>query len=300
MSAPTFNTYYTHYSDEVARLADSIVIENDGSPSLAGGDDYAPETLVDDNPAKLAKITEGGSGSPAAGLVSGAWVLSYSAPQPIALVGLIHHSFGDPTSGSPSGSVRFEGNVTDDFSSPAMSVEIEIPEWLGTGTGRWPQNAWKDLTGESGYLAGGYQFYRLIIEDNPQNIELGQLWCASVIRQFDPDLRWGLSIGADKPQIENRTSFGVSTIYARGTTIWTAEADIQLTDEMRDALEAHWYDVEGRARPWLLVPSGPGTPNRCYLVRYTMTDRQAQWNSHETHSQHLSFQEVGRGLRPGE
>jgi hypothetical protein len=302
MAAPAFNTIYTHYSDEVARLADTIEIENDTSPSLSGGDDYAPEVLVDDNPAKVAKINETDGGSPAVGLVSGAWIFSYSAPQPIAVAGLIHHSFDETESvspGSPAPSVRLEGNSTSDFSNPEFSAAFTIPPWLGTGTGRWPQNPWLNLTEQSGYTAEGFQFWRLVIENNSQNIQLGQVVFGSTLRQFDPDLRWGLRINADKPQIENRTSFGVSTIYARGTTIWNQEADILLTDDMRDALEAHWYDVEGRARPWLLIPSGPGDPTRCYLVRYTMTEIAEQWQTHETFSKRLQFQEVGRGLRPG-
>jgi hypothetical protein len=286
---PTFNTIYTRYSDEVARLADSIEIESDTSPSLSGGDDYDPETLVDDNPAKVAKIES----------TTGAWHFTYSEKQPVALVALIHHTFDESAIESPNANVRIEANDTGTFGAPAFAADIPIPPWLGVGTGSWPQNPWIDLTAVSGYDPDGWLHYWLIIENNSQNIQLGQVIFSPVIRQFDPDLRWGLRHTADKPQIENRTSFGISTLYPRGTTIWTAEADILLTDDMRADLESHWYDVEGRARPFVIVPSGPVRSDRCYLVRYTMTDEQVQWNSHEILAQRLSFQEVGRGLRPG-
>lgn len=297
---PAFNTIYSLYSDEVARQADSITIENDGSPSLSGGDDYAPETLVDDNPAKVAKINATDMGSPATSAVSGAWIFAYSAKQPIALAALIHSTADDDVNpGSPNGRVLLEGNNTDDFTNPAFSAEFVIPPWLGSGTGRWPQNAYMLVDQESGYDPDGYFFWRLAFENQSQNIQLGQVRFHPAYYSFDPDLRWGLRVSADKPQIENRTAFGVSTIYPRGTTIWAKDADILLTEEMREALETHWYDVEGRARPWILIPSGPTRSDRCYLVRYTMTDEQIQWNSHDILAQRLSFQEVGRGLRPG-
>src|SRR6185436_20017195 len=154
-------------------------------------------------------------------------------------------------------------------------------------------------TDNQDYDADGFRYWRLVIENNSQNIQLGQVWFGSTIRRFDPDVRWGLKVTPRKLQIENRTSYDVSTIYPLGTTLWGYEADLMATDALAEALEQHWYDVEGRALPFLLVPSGPGPDDRCYLVRYTMTDRQAQWNFDNTQDMHLAFQEVGRGLRPG-
>lgn len=289
MTMPAFNTIYSFYSDEVARLADSIVIENDTSPSLAGDDQYAPAALIDDNPAKVAKI----------GDTSGAWIFSYPSAQRIDLAALFHHSF-DATDGSPDVSVRLEGNATNDFTTPTFSASFVIPAWLGAGDTRWPQNPWMDLTQETGYSETGFQYWRLIIENNSQNIQLGQVRFHSAIYRFEPDdLRWGLTTAADRPQVENRTSFGISTIYPRQTAIWSREADLQADDVLAATLERHWHDVGGRAYPFVLIPAGPGSDDRAYLVRYAMTDRQAQWNFDNWHAMRLGFQEVGRGLRPG-
>lgn len=288
---PAFNTIYTNYSDEVARLADSIEIENDTSPSLSGGDDYGPATLIDDNPAKVAKIND----------TSGAWLYTYSEKQPIALALLIHGTFDETVAnpGSPAPSVRLEGNNTSDFSSPAFAAEFIIPPWLGSGTGRWPQNPWLDLTAASGYDDDGFFFWRLVAENQSQNIQLGLSLFYPTIRRFDPDLRWGLRTAATKPIIENATSFGVSTIYSRGTTIWKENAELRCDDAMAEAFENHWYDVDGRARPFGLVPSGPVRDDRCFFVRYAMTEREIAWNSQQHLDKVLAFQEVGRGLRPG-
>lgn len=294
MAAPTFNTIYTHYWDDVARQAASITIEDDTVPSLSGGEVYGPDALTDDNPAKVAKICEDSTGEPATGPVSGAWIFEYASKQPILLAALIH-----TTASADVGSVLLQGNNTADFSSPAFSAEFTIPPWLGVQAGRWPQNPYMLLEDLDGFDPLGFFFWRLAFLDQTENIQVGQVRFHSVFYEFDPDLRWGVKHGADKPQIENRTAFGVSTLYARGTTIWSAEADIQLTDDMRAALEAHWYDVEGRTRPWILIPSGPVQSDRCYLVRYAMTDESVRWDNWDITSQKLAFQEVGRGLRPG-
>ena len=296
MGTPAFNTIYTHYTDEVARLA-TITIEGDTVPSRAGGAAYAPASLVDDNPAKVAKINEDDTDAPATGPVTGAWLFDFGAAQRIDFAALIHTTAA--TTGSPSPRVALQGNTTASFASPAFSADFVIPPWLGTSSGRWPQNPYMRVDTETGYSAAGFRYWRLLFENQPENIQVGEVRFHAHYYQFDPDLRWGLSVRSDKPQIENRTAFGVSTLYARGTTIWEEEADIMLTDPMRAALEDHWYDVEGRTRPWVIVPSGPVRHDRCYLVRYALTDERVQWDLPELTRQRLQFQEVGRGLRPG-
>lgn len=288
MTIPAFNTIYQHYADEVGRLAATVEIET-GSAVSPADDDYGPDSLIDDNPAKVAKIED----------TTGAWLFTYDAPQRIDLAALIHHTFDATEGGSPSASVRLEGNTSNSWTSPAFSAEFVIPPWFGTGTRAWPVNPWLDLTSVSGYSQSGFQYWRLIAENQSQNLQLGMVWFGSQIRRFDPDLRWGVRHSDDKPQIENRTSFGISTIYSRGTTIHGIEAEMLPDDTMADALEQHWYDVEGRARPWLLIPSGPISDDRAYLVRYSSTDRQIQWNFDDYHEMRFTVQEVGRGLRPG-
>lgn len=292
---PAVNTLYTDYWDEVARLA-TITIEDDTDPSLASDDAYAPTALVDDNPAKVAKICETATGAPATGLVSGAWMFAYAEKQPIRFAALFHTNAAESAGAAR---VWLQGNNTADFSAPAFEAEFVIPAWLGTSSGRWPQNPYLLVDEAEGYDPTGFFFWRLAFESQPENIEVGEVRFHRDYYAFDPDLRWGLTVRADKPQIENRTAFGVSTIYARGTTLWAHEAEILLTDEMRTALEAHWYNVEGRTWPWVLVPSGPVRGDRAFLVRYAISEEAARWENPEVVSQRLQFQEVGRGLRPG-
>jgi hypothetical protein len=286
---PQFNTIYQHVEDEVARLAD-ITIETGAAVSPAD-DDYGPASLVDDNPAKVAKIED----------TTGAWQLEFDSPQRADIIGLIHTTLDETTDspGSPAPRVRIQGNNTASWATPAFEADISVPAWLGTGTRRWPVNPWLDLTAQDGYDEDGFLFWRLFIENQSQNIQVGELWLGQVIRRFDPDLRWDLRRRERKPEIENRTSFEVDTTYSRGTTIWEQEAELDADDEMAAALERHWYDVEGRARPWLIVPSGPIANDRCCLVKYMTTERQMEWNFENMHRMRLGFQEKGRGLRPG-
>jgi hypothetical protein len=284
---PQFNTIYQFYSDEVARLA-TITVES-GAVVSPVDPDYAPASLVDDNPAKVAKIDD----------TSGAWLFEYASAQRIDLAALIHHNF-DESTGSPGVSVRLEANTSNSWGAPPFSATFTIPPWFSVGTRRWPVNPWLDLTQATGYTTTGYRYWRLVVDGNSQDLQLGEVWFGSQIRRFEPnDLKWGLTPGAHKPQIENRTSFEISTTYSRGTTVWRQEADLMADDTLAAELERHWYDVEGRARPWLLIPSGPIDDDRAYLVRYATTDRQMQWNWENANDMRLAFQEVGRGLRPG-
>lgn len=283
---PQFNTMYNGLSDEVARLATSITIETGGvSPE---DENYGPDNLVDENPAKVAKIEA----------TTGAWLFAYNEKQRIDIAALFHHNFA-ASSESPAPSVRLEGNDTNSWATPSFSAEFTIPDWFASGTRRWPVNPYLILTDLSGYDPAGFLYWRLVVEGNSENLQLGQVWFGSTIRTFDPDLRWGPMPLVTKPQIENSTSFLVDTIYPRGTTRWSMEADLRASDDLSAALEAHWYDVDGRAHPWPLFLAGPIASDRAYLVRYATTERQMQWNFENQQDMRLAFREVGRGLRPG-
>jgi hypothetical protein len=257
--------------------------------------------LVDDNPAHLFKTLG----------LSGAVQLAYDEPQPVALVSLIHPTLevdddvrlqGDPGSGSP---------LAPDWDAPAFDVQVPVPGWLGTAPQRWPLNPWLDLTAAEGYTSAGFRFYRLcwgLTTPLSQPLQCGQLWLGQTIRYLDPDLRWEYTPTANKRIIDQRTSFDVSTIYSRGTTHWRLEAEILQDDALEADLEAHWYDVDGRSKPWLLIPRPPGEgqvdvmtgrTNRAYLVRYATTDRPRPHIFRGLHRARLTVEEVSRGLRPG-
>ena len=274
---PSAAAIYQQYSDEVAHLA-TITIETCVDP---GDDNYGPAALVDDNPAKVAKINS----------VTGAWQFAYPAKKPVAIVGLIHADF------DAGADVVIQGDDAADWVTPAFEAAITIPAWLGSGTGAWPVNPWLDLTEAAGYDAAGWQYYRLLVTANSQNLQLGQVWFGSEIRRLSPNLHWGFTERSQKRTIANETSYGVQTIYTRGTTEWRLEASGEFGATLQAALEAQWADVDGTAYPWLFVPDG--LVNRCYLVRWAELIRAERHIFSQQIGQELVIRELARGLRPG-
>jgi len=274
---------YQRYSDEVARLA-TITIETGVDP---GDATYGPAALVDDNPAKVAKIDS----------VTGAYQFAYPAKQPVALVGLVHHDF------DAGADVLIQGDDAADWVTPAFEAAITIPPWLGSGTRAWPVNPWLDLTEEYDYEPLGWQYYRLVITGNSQTLQLGQVWFGETIRRLDPHLQWGRSHTHAKRYIRNRTAFDVETIYSRGTTLWRLEGTHGRDDTLQALLAAQWFDADGAAYPWLFVPNG--LENRCHLVRWGEEARVETQIvgppslSDSIWEQRLVITELARGLRPG-
>lgn len=275
------NAIYQRSSDNVAPNA-TITVQS-GTPDTA----YPPANLVDLNPAKPAKIDD----------TAGAWLFDFGAAQRIDLVALIHHDFAGEGE-VVTNNVKIQANTSDSWGSPAFEAVFSIPAWQGTGSRLWPINPWLNLTTESGYSTTGWRYWRLVIADNSQNLELGEIWMSQTIRQLDPDIRWGATRTTRKLDVEHRTAYGVTAgIVGRGTTIWQQDGEILLTDDLREDLIAQWYDVDGRVLPWLLIPDGD--VNAAYLVRWATSEQQIARLYNDAHNMQVSVVEVGRGLRPG-
>jgi hypothetical protein len=146
---------YTLPSDNVAPNA-TITIQTGTDPA---DENYAPEVLVDMNPARMAKILS----------TTGAWLFDFTNPQRIDLAAFIHGTFETTCT------LKLQGNATDVWTSPSFDVEIDVLPWYGTGTRRWPKNHWLDLTEHAGYTTTGYRYWRLVCTGNSQNIWLGQV-----------------------------------------------------------------------------------------------------------------------------
>jgi hypothetical protein len=285
---PATAAIYQRYGDNAVRSA-TITIQTGTAPTGQDLIDYGPASLVDDNPAKVAKINS----------VTGAWVFDFGVAQRLDLFALIHHDF------DPGGDVKLQGNATNTWGSPSFSASFVIPAWDGASSGarRWPVNPWMDVTEQAGYSAAGFRYWRLVITGNSQNLQLGEVWGSPTIRRLDPDLQWNFQRSVLKRQIQNRTAFGVATTYTRGTSEWRIRGDHLFDAALRADLQTHWIEVEGAARPWLFVPEG--LENRCYLVRWleTMREEQQQMDalvgSGEVHTNQFAVEEVSRGLRPG-
>lgn len=269
---------YGFVSDEVGRNA-TVTIETGID---LGDDDYGPDKLHDENPAQPAKI----------GSLTGAWQWQFDAPQRVDILSLIHCTFDEAVD------LKFQARPDpSNWASPAFEVDIVVPAWRGRVGDLWPTNPFKVLTGEAGYSAGGWTYWRLIATGNSQAIWAGQAWLGSQVRRMDPNYRWGYTKNRIRPIVENRTSFGVSTIYDRLTNLWEFTCDLNATDSLADDILDQWFDVGGRAHPFLFVPDP--TVNDAYYVRWKLSEEPMQVNFTNYVSMKLLLEEVGRGLRPG-
>lgn len=281
------NAIYIRPSDNVAPNA-TVTIQTGTDP---GDPQYGPMTLVDLNPARVAKINS----------TTFAWLFDYGSAQRIDIAGFIHGTF-ETTS-----TVRFQGNATDSWGAPSFDVEVDIQPWYGVAPRRWPHNHWVECPLHAGYTTTGYRYWRLICSGNSQNGQLGQVVMSPVIREMNPDLRWEYVDAIRKRNIVNETSYGSKTTYPRGTAQWLCDGDQRMTEALFRSKKEHFFDADGTGFPWLLVPSDPeqdGSPawqehGECYFVRLVEDRFSATHTYFNVRDRKFLVEELSRGLRPG-
>lgn len=268
---------YTHPSDNVAPNA-TLTIQTGVDPADTN---YDPAVLVDLNPARVAKILS----------TTAAWLIDFGAAQRIDLAAFIHSTIEAP------GTLHFQGNAADSWGAPSFNALVPQQAWLGTGTSRWPRNQWLDLTQEAGYSTTGYRYWRILVTGNSQNVWMGQVVLSPTIRLMDPDLRWDYVRAPRKRSIVNETAYGSKTVYSRHTTQFILEGDQRMDETLFDDQEIHFYDSEGLALPWLLIPDGD-EPD-VYFVRWREDVYATTHHFIDVRDRKFTVEELSRGLRPG-
>lgn len=275
----TDTSLYTDWSHELARQA-TITVETGAAEA-----DYGPDLLIDDNPAHVFKATG----------TTVALEFAFAEKTPIDLLALIHATL------EASDDVRLQGDDDADWDAPTFNQVITPSGWVGAGVTRWPVNTWVQPLASAGYDALGFKNYRLAFGiETPlvQALQLGQVWMHAAVQELLLDRN--ADEVRQKPNIDNQTSFLVSTIYTRGTTRWRSAFTLSAlfdTEDERAALQTHWSDVDGGNRPWLFVPDQDQP--ECYLVRWATTEEQITRVVRGVSNRLGGVTEVGRGLRPG-
>lgn len=271
---------YGLWSEEVFRNA-TITIEVGTAQ-----DTYGVERLTDDNPAHLFKANET------------TVVLKFDfagVKTPLAGLLLIHATL------EATDDVWIQGDDVDDFYSPAWEAQITPSGWVGSGDSRWPLNTFFNLSEADGYDPLGFKAYTMtfgVASPLAQALQIGQIFGCPSIRSFELDRNF--QEVRSKPRIDNRTSYEVSTIYSRGTTIWKAPLTFNSLfddDGERAALQTLWDDVDGGNKPWPFVPDT--NESKCYLVRFATTEEQITRVVQGLSTRAGPVEELGRGLRPG-
>lgn len=269
---------YSFLSDEVGRNA-VVSIETGTDPA---DPNYSADHLHDENPAQPAKILSN----------TAAWQWVFGAPQDIQWISLIHATFDAGVD------LKLQArHDTSDWSTPDFEVALTVPPWLGSGNTAWPVNLFKILTGETGYDSDGWECWRLICTGNSQNVWVGQAWLSTAIRYLTPNYRWGYTKTRIRPVVENRSAYGISTVYDRGTNLFEFACNLKATDSLADDLLDQWIDVGGRAHPFMFVADP--TKNDASYVRWKTSEEPMQVTYRDYIEMSLVFEEVARGLRPG-
>lgn len=288
------NTILTHYRHEVGRLA-TVTVDVGTDPA---DPNYGPDILVNDNPAQVAKIDD----------PTGAWLLEMPSAQAVTFAAILHHNIdpfpgGSNVVGSPALNVRLQGNSSNSWTSPSFDEEFIVPSAWNYGTTRaWPIQPWMDLTVFGSPTPPSFQYWRLLIENNSQDLQVGGLKLYSQHLILESDMREGWGRTQRKPIIRNRTAFEVTTKYSRGTTLWQSDGSLFLPTSRAYQIEDHWQDSNGSALPFTIVANG--LRNDARFVERTEDFREVvQFYNEDTDEEWLEIpfavQEVGRGLRPG-
>lgn len=264
------NLVYQRVSDQVADDA-TITVQTgtiDAEYPLAG--------LTDGNPAKPTKLNE----------TSGAFLFTFGAAQRIDLIAIPHHNL---TAGLE---VRIQGNAADAWGAPTFNALITIPAWRSDG---WPVGPWLDLRSDPNYSVGGFQYWRLaIVGVNAAPVALGQVWLGAEFRELSPNISWGSQDGEFHKITEHETDFGVVLSYDFGLLRRTLSGELDAPDATRDLVLDWWRSSNGRARPFILCPSGD--VNEALMVRWADMKIDTTRVVTDRNTMALAFQEVSRGL----
>lgn len=261
---------YARPSDNVAPLATAVT-------ASAGDAGYPAANLVDQDPAKPAKLTT----------TSGNWVFNLPVgSRRVDVVALIHHNL---TAGLE---VRIQGNTTDSWSSPSFNQLITIPAYHEDGFSVCP---FLDLTGLSGYTTGGFQFWRVaVIGTNAANVAIGEVVLASLKRQLEVNLHWGAEDHDEHPTIEHRTSHGVVRTYDLGCKVRRLKGEVETSDAGLASLRSLHRDARGRVKPFVMVPD-PDV-NDAWFVRFDDTRFGRSMVFVDRSHVLVGFEELSRGL----
>jgi hypothetical protein len=236
---------------------------------------YPIANAIDLNPQRPSKLTA----------TTGWWKFSFAAAQRIDLISLWRNNF---TAGL---SVQIQGNATDAWGSPSLDTTIVIPTIPEDSD---PLNPFKLLTGVTGYLISGFQYWRINIPSaNSHNLAIGDIWLSNITRILT-GLQWGVEITEEHPIIEHLTKFRVSLIYDLGVRLRKFESDgiINATDY---ATLTSWYRAcRGKARAGLFIPDS--SINDCWFVRFSEDGLMTKQIGPAMWLFQLTLLEVGQGL----
>lgn len=230
------------------RPADNVA--PNATPSVSSPDAAYPATYATD-------LSDVNLGRPSKStLVTDDWLFDFGSAQRVDLV-VLWHNFDAALACS------WQMNATNSWGTPTLSTALTIPAKRADG---YTVKVFKDLTGVSGYSAGGFRYGRLHVSGT-NSVPLGiKIWLGSSIRTLERNISWGLKPPRTHSQILHRTD---------GNAIWTYDLQaaprslgVNCGDANANDLAAltSLTDAAGGGKPIVVIPDP--TVNDPWLCRY--------------------------------
>jgi len=194
--------------------------------------DYPSAYLADGRPGRPAKLTT----------TSGSWVFSFGSAQRIDVVALGAHNLTAAT---------LEGNATNAWGSPSFSAALTIPSNTADGHS---VNAWRDLTLASGYSAGGFQYWRLVVSSDVP-CAVGEVWLGATRRVAVRGYKWEFTLSEKLATIAHETEFLIPHVYALGSRQRQLDLVFNTSDAGALALREWYRAMKGTGLTGLFVPN---------------------------------------------
>lgn len=234
--------------------------------------DYPLANLVDDNPAKPAKLTT----------TTGRIVFDFGSAQTLQLIALIHTNLDAGLT------VKIQANATDSWGSPSVDLAITIPT---VPDDDYPINPWLDLSGS----AYSYRYWAIYISGtNSAAVAIGEVWMQATKRSFTRNILWGCEEMEVRPSVEHATTYGVTTVYPFGIRMRRVSGSVRANQTAAAELLALERDCEHRGSPFLFILD-PAVNDALY-VRWGIAPFRKRNVFLQTRPIDVTFEEVSRGL----
>lgn len=258
---------YGRPSDDVAANA-SVTVETGTEDT-----DYPVSNLTTTNPAKPGKLTTS----------SGRIVFDFGSAQTIQLVALIHTNLDAGLT------VKIQANATNSWATPSLDTAITIPT---VPQDSYPLNPWLDLSGS----VQSYRYWAVYVSGtNSAAVAIGKVCLQATKRELSPNLLWGYIEAEERPAVEHRTTYGVSTVYTLGPRLRRVIGRVKATTAGATDLLALERAAGHRGSPFLFILHPD--QNDALYVRWATPMFAQQYEFTSIRPIDVAFEEVSRGLR---
>lgn len=162
-------------------------------------------------------------------------------------------------------SITLEGNETDSWGSPTLSVAKAVPAYRRDGL---PDPLWWDLRAETGYSTSGFRYWSALLPANSIAQAIGEfVWCQQ-LRAFDRNFSWGTWRGRARSQVRSETEGFVRGVHDLGVRQVRYRLEFLASDAGLEELIAIHDDARGEREGWVLV-TDPDVAHTADLVAFS-------------------------------